>query len=154
METKPMKKTGIAVVVASIVLVGAFVLEARATSVSACYPADGYARSQLHFLRQIAVAPSGMDSAYRADAQLPLLSDTMLVYQVSDSATCAAALGPHNQHAQYTPGELTSSAAQRLYLFRYREFWIASNPLIHEETDFVAQYVMDSTFNFVQSYPR
>jgi hypothetical protein len=100
----------------------------------------------------MATAVSGTDSVFREFVQLPKLTDTALVYLVSDSTTCAAAVTAHNQYAEYTAAQLAMPEAQRVYLVRYGSLWIASNPVVHDYPDDVAQFVMDSTFQLVRSY--
>lgn len=123
-------------------------------TISACYPADNYSAAMVGGLRRMAIASSGTDSAYREFVQLPKVTDTTLIYQVSDSATCANAVAVHNQHAGYTPAQLAMPEAQRVYLVRYNYLWVASNPKVHEDADHVAVYVMDSTFQYVKSFMR
>jgi hypothetical protein len=124
-------------------------------SVSTCYPTDDYAIETLTFLRRLAIATTGDENTYRAAVMLPQLNDTTtLIYQVSDSATCAAALGPHNTHAEYTSEELALPQSQRLYLFRYQQLWVSSNPTLHESSSigWTGLYVMDSTFQLVKAF--
>lgn len=121
-------------------------------SVSACFPMSQYAEAQLGFLRRIAVSPSETDSIYGEDIKVPRVADTSMVYLVADSATCAAAVAPHNQVAGYSASELANAAAQRVYLFRVGAVWVASNPHVHEVDDHVGHVVMDSAYQRLSSY--
>lgn len=113
---------------------------------------DEYALAQLNFLRRIAVSPSATDSIYGEDIRIPRVADTSLVYLVSDSATCAAAVAPHNQFAGYAASELTNPAARRVYLFKVGSVWVASNPHVYEVQDLVGHVVMDSAYQRLSSY--
>lgn len=149
-----MLKFGIALTALAGVMIFGNRVEGRTTSVplsiSACYPSDDYTQDLLGFLRRLAVSTTPPDSLFRAQAKLPLISDTTSVYLVSDSTTCAAALVTHNQYL--SPTDLARPEAQRLYLFRYAQLWIASNPYLDDGSDFTPHVVMDSTFQRIKGF--
>lgn len=134
-------------------LAASLIVACSRPSVSACYPHDGLAQAALGSLRRMSLASSGTDSALREHAKLPWLTDTAQIYQVLDSATCARAVEPHNDHAGYSPGVRRTERTQRVYLFRVGEAWVTTNyHAIVGGGEWTPHFVMDSTYRMIGSY--
>src|SRR4051812_27013768 len=111
-------------------------------STTNCLGPDVYSRNILRSLKELGTSNDPAWVSIRNGSNVPSVADSASVVAVMDSTKCAMATAAFNTKLDTLP-------VTDVYLFRVGSVFVVSNPNRRPDTEYTAQLVMDSTFNYL-----